>query len=116
MSQSKKPVVKELERQANGTFVAAPIAPEPVPSPRTFRANRAKALETKDTLEAKQDKVIELDKTSELLHISLYQKRFIKDTHFVISTFQEYLDTCDDTDYAKKTGQNADKGRKRIIS
>ena len=48
MSQSKKPVVKELERQANGTFVAAPIAPEPVPSPRTFRANRAKALETKD--------------------------------------------------------------------
>ena len=113
MSQSKKPVVKELERQANGTFVAAPIAPEPVPSPRTFRANRAKALETKDTLEAKQDKVIELDKTSKLLHISL---RFIKDTHFVISTFQEYLDTCVDTDYAKKTGQNADKGRKRIIS
>ena len=69
MSSSKKPVVKELERQANGTFVAAPIAPEPVPSPRTFRANRAKALEAKDTLEAKQDKVIEYGKTSYLLRI-----------------------------------------------
>ena len=47
-AQSKKPVVKELERQANGTFVAAPMTPDPVPSPRTFRANRAKALDAKD--------------------------------------------------------------------
>ena len=44
----KKAVVKELPKQPNGTFVAAIIAPEPAPSPRTHRANKAKALETKD--------------------------------------------------------------------
>ena len=44
----KKAIVKELPKQANGTFVAAPFAPDPAPSPRTHRANKAKALETKD--------------------------------------------------------------------
>ena len=44
---ARKAAVKELPKQANGAFVAAVIAPDPVPSPRTYRANRAKALESK---------------------------------------------------------------------
>ena len=44
---SKKVVVKELARQSDGTFMASAVAPEPVPSPRTYRANRAKALDPK---------------------------------------------------------------------
>ena len=44
---SKKAVVKELTKRSDGTFVAAAVAPEPVPSPRTYRVNRAQVLEQK---------------------------------------------------------------------
>ena len=44
---SKKVVVKQLVKQSDGTFVASAVAPEPVPSPRTYRANRTQALDQK---------------------------------------------------------------------
>ena len=44
----RKTEVKELPKQANGTFVAASIAPAPFPSPRACRANKTNVMEGKD--------------------------------------------------------------------
>ena len=44
----RKTEVKELPKQANGTFVAASIAPAPFPSPRACRANKTNPVEGKD--------------------------------------------------------------------
>ena len=44
----RKTEVKELPKQANGTFVAASVAPAPFPSPRACRANKTNTTEGKD--------------------------------------------------------------------